>query len=117
MTPRDRAKSLIGPLHDSLRADVYPRASRHLAVHHQAFLFELAEVFPRRPASHEVAVRDQHARRTGMRTKNADWFSALHEQRFIVAQRLELAHDRVEGVPIPRGLSGSSVDDEILRSF
>ena len=41
---------LVGALQDALRADVDPRAGRHLAVHRQAAVLEVAEVLPRGPA-------------------------------------------------------------------
>src|SRR5205823_2166028 len=37
-------EGLVGALHDALRADVDPRASGHLAEHHEALAVELVEV-------------------------------------------------------------------------
>ena len=42
-------EGLVGALHDALRADIDPRAGRHLAVHHQALLIELVEMRPSSP--------------------------------------------------------------------
>ena len=42
---------LVRPLHDSLTADVDPRAGRHLAEHHQALAVELVEVLPASPSA------------------------------------------------------------------
>src|SRR5579883_2901937 len=39
-------KSLVCSLHDALTANVDPRAGSHLAIHHQALLFELVKMFP-----------------------------------------------------------------------
>src|SRR5690349_24977979 len=83
---RDRAERLVRTLQDSLRADVNPRASGHLAVHDQAGALQPAEVIPIRPAPHEVAVRDQHTRRPRVRAKDADGLTALYEQRLVVRE-------------------------------
>jgi hypothetical protein len=55
-------EGFVRALHDALRADVDPRAGRHLAVHHQALLIELVEVLPRRPVRDEVGVRASSTR-------------------------------------------------------
>ena len=78
-------EGLVGALHDALRADVDPRAGRHLAVHHQALAVELVEVLPRRPLRHQVGVGDQHARRIGVRAEHADRLARLHQQRLVLA--------------------------------
>jgi len=110
-------KRLVRPLHDPLRADVDPRASRHLAVHHQPFAVELVEMLPRRPMRDEVRVRQHDARRVGMRVKDPDRFPRLDRQRLVVAEPLELAHDRVERLPIARRFPDPAVDDQIVRPF
>ena len=46
-----RVKCLKGALHDSLRADVNPRAGRHLSVHHQAGALEFVEFLPVGPSA------------------------------------------------------------------
>ena len=81
-------EGFVGALHDALRADVDPRAGRHLAVHHQALLIELVEVFPRRPVRDEVGVGEQHARRVGVRGEDADRLAGLDQQGFVVAEGL-----------------------------
>ncbi len=58
----DRGEGLVGALEDALGGDVDPRAGGHLAVHHQAFGFECAEVLPVRPVADEVGVGDEDAR-------------------------------------------------------
>ena len=75
---------------------------------------ELAELLPRRPLADEVRVRDEHARRVRVRAEAADRLARLHEQRLVVPERAELAHDDVEGLPRARGLAGAAVDDEVL---
>ena len=72
MLPPCFAERFVRPLHDSLAADVDPRARCHLAEHHQAFAIELVELLPCRPFRHQIGVRDQHARRIRMRPKHAD---------------------------------------------
>src|SRR6266550_8798448 len=117
MPAPDGTKRLVRPLHDSLGADVYPRAGRHLPVHHQAFALKLAEMLPRRPAADEIAVGDEHAWRGRVGAKNANRLSALHQQSLVGAKVPQLAHDGIEAVPVAGSLSRSAVDDEILRTL
>ena len=51
-------KGFVGALHDALAADVDPRSGRHLAVHHETFFIELAEVIPVRPCGYKIRIRD-----------------------------------------------------------
>src|SRR6058998_2165354 len=111
------AKRLVRALEDALRPDVDPGTRRHLPVHDQPAALEVAKHLPRREAAHQVCVCDQHARRIGVRRKNTHGFARLHDQRLFVAERLQCATDRVERRPIPRGLPGAAVDDEILRAL
>ena len=110
-----RCERLVRPLKDSLRADVDPAAGGHLPEHRQAQRLEPAKLVPGRPARHEQRVRDQDARRARVRTENADRFPALHEQRLILAERQQRAHDRAQGVGVPSGLARPAVDDQLLR--
>ncbi len=105
---------LVGALHDALAADVDPRAGRHLAVHHQALAIELVEVLPGGPAADEVRVRDQHARRVGVRAEHADRLARLHQQRFVVAEFAQRLDDAVVAVPVARGTADAAVDDEVV---
>ena len=85
----DGGERFVRALHDALAADVDPAAGRHLAVHRQAAVLEIAEVLPRRPRRHEQRVGDEHARRAGMRPEDADRLARLHEQRFVVLERAQ----------------------------
>ena len=51
---RRPAKCLIGSLQNSLSADVDPRTSRHLAIHHQSRSIESVELFPSGPPRHQI---------------------------------------------------------------
>ena len=110
-------KRLVRSLHDALRADVDPRAGRHLAVHHQPFAVELVKVLPRRPVRDEVRVGDHDARRIGVRAEHADGLAGLDRERLVVAQALQLGDDPVERGPVARGLADPAVDHEIVRPF
>jgi len=55
---RELRERLIRALQDSLRADVDPRAGRHLTVHRQALPLQLAERVPVGPLAHQVRIRD-----------------------------------------------------------
>jgi hypothetical protein len=106
---------LVGALQDPLRADVDPRAGRHLPVHRQSRGLEAAELVPRRPVRHDERVREQHARRVRVRAEAPDGLARLHEQRLVVPELLELADDHVEGRPRARRFAGAAVDDEVVR--
>jgi hypothetical protein len=115
--PRRFGEGLVRALQDPLCADVDPGPGGHLAVHHEALLLELAEVFPRGPLADEVRVRDQTrgASRcvrtipTGLPdctrsvSSSSSSFSALD--------------DGVERGPVAGRLSDAAVHDEILRTL
>ena len=98
------------------RADIDPRAGRHLAVHHQALAVELVEMVPGRPVRHEVGVGDQHARRIGMGAEDADRLARLDEQRLVASERLQRRDDAVEALPVARGPADAAIDDELVRA-
>ena len=91
-------EGLVGALQDPLGADVDPAPGRHLPEHRQPCRLEPAELVPGRPPRHEQRVRDQHPRRTLVRAEHADRLAALHEQRLVVAEPQERAHDRLQRV-------------------
>ncbi len=109
---------LVRALQDALRADVDPRAGRHLAVHDEALGLELAKVLPGRPLADEVRVRDEHARRVrracGTGPRPCPTARAASRRRPELA---ELAHDDVERLPRARGLAGAAVDDEVVGAL
>ena len=111
---RGLREGLVGALQDALGADVDPGARGHLAVHHQALAVELVEVLPGGPGRDQHRVRDEHARRVGVGPEDADRLARLHEQRLVVLQRAQAADDRVEALPVARGLADAAVDDEVL---
>jgi hypothetical protein len=81
-------------------ADIDPRASRHLAVHHQPLLIELVEMVPVGPVRHEVGIGDQDARRVLVRTKHADRLARLDEQGLVVLELCAARDDAVEALPV-----------------
>ena len=111
---RARRERFVRALQDALRADVDPRAGRHLAVHREPEPFEPAKLVAGRPARHEVRIGDQHARRFVVRADDADRLAALHEQRFVVFEPLERGDDGVETLAIAGRLARSAVDDQFL---
>ncbi len=114
---RHRGERLVRALQDPLRADVDPRAGRHLAVHREAELLQPAELRPGRPVADEVGVRDQHPRRPLVRAHDADGLARLHQHRLVVAQRGERADHRVERAPVAGRAAGAAVDDEVVGAF
>ena len=49
-----------------------------------------------------------------MRAKDAHRLAGLDEQRLVVLERAQLAHDRVERLPGARRAAGAAVDDEVV---
>jgi hypothetical protein len=66
---------------------------------------------------HEVRVREQHARRIGVRAKHADGLARLDQQRLVVFELLQRRENLIEAVPIARGAPNAAVDDERMRMF
>ena len=112
---RDGRERLVGALQDPLGADVDPRPGGHLPVHRQPEPLQPAELRPGRPVADQVRVRDQHPRRPLVGPQHPDRPAGLHEQRLVVAQRRQGAHQRVERRPVPRRPPGAAVDDEVVR--
>ena len=116
--PLSRSREgLVRPLEDALRPDVDPAARGHLAEHGQPRCLEPAELVPGGPARDEERVRDQHTRRTGVRSEDADRLAALDEQRLVAPEREQRPDDRAQGLVVSRRLAGTAVDDELLRAL
>ena len=73
--PSDRCERFEGALQNSLRADVDPRACRHLAVHGQPLGLQPTKLGPVRPVAHEVGVCNENAGRPFVRAKNPNGFA------------------------------------------
>jgi hypothetical protein len=110
-------EGLVGPLEDALRADVDPRPGGHLAVHRQAQRLQPPELLARRPVRHEEGVGEQHARRILVRREDADRLAAPDQQRLVVPEPPQLAHDRVERRPGARRPPAAAIDDEVLGAL
>ena len=117
MAARELRERLVGPLQDALRPDVDPAAGRHLSVHRQAAIFEIAETIPRRPGRHEQRVGDEDARRPGMGSEDGDGLARLHDERLVVLEPAEGRDDRIEGGPAARRAARPAVDDEVFGTF
>ena len=111
---RGLGEGLVGALQDALGADVDPGARRHLAVHHQALAVELVEVLPGGPGGtrFELAISTRGA--SCVRAEDAHRLARLHQQRLVVAQLAQRAHDGVEALPVARRLADAAVDDQVL---
>ena len=112
-----RGEGLVGPLHDALAADVDPGPGGHLPIHRESESLQPVKLIPRRPAADQVGIGNQDARRLWVGPKNADGLARLHEQRFVVGQTFERAHDRVKALPVPRGPAGAAIDNQLVRIF
>ena len=71
-------------LHNSLAADVDPRAGSHLAVHGQAQTFEAIELAVIVPLANEIRVRDKNTRCFIVGLEFAHWFAGLDQKRLVV---------------------------------
>ena len=114
---RHGRKGLEGALQDALGGDVDPRAGRHLAVHHEALVLEVAEVLPVSPVSHEVGVSDEHAGCPLVGLPDAHRLTGLHQQGLIGLEVLEGFNDGVKGFPAARCTTGAAVDHEVLGAL
>ena len=110
-------EGLEGALQDALGGDVDPRAGRHLAVHHQAFILELAEVLPVSPVSHEVGVSNKYTRCPLIGLPDAHRLAGLHQQGFIRFQILKGFYDGIKSFPAARCTAGAAVDHEVLGAL
>ena len=95
----DGPERLVGALYDALRADVYPRTGRHLPVHRESGALQPAKLIPVGPAAHEIAVGNEDTRRVLVRAEHRHGLAALYEQRLVVGQCLQRAHDCIERFP------------------
>jgi hypothetical protein len=111
---RNFRQRFVRALQDALRADVNPASCRHLAVHRQPAILEVAEGFPRCPRGHQQRVGDEDARRPLVRAEDADGLSGLDEQRFVRVEAAQHGDDCVERRPRSRGAPGSAVDNQIV---
>ena len=109
------AEGLVGALQNALRADVYPAAGRHLAVHDQAFALPGIEVLLRGPGRDHVRVRDEDARRVGVGAEHRHGLARLDQERFIGFQAAQGVQDGFEGFTVPGGLPPAAVYDEVVR--
>src|SRR5579864_1912570 len=100
-------------LHNSLRPDVDPGTGGHLPEHHQTGAFEFVELFPVGPVTYEIRVRNENSGSVIVGFENADRFSRLHQQSFVVRETLQSCNDGAIGFPTSGGASGSTVDHEI----
>src|SRR2546429_3512855 len=115
MLPSGGCKSLVGSLEDSLCSYEGPGASCHLTEHYQSLLLQFVEIIPSCPLWHQHTVDDQNPRRHSMRLENCDRFPALYKKRVFFSQLLERILDGLECVPRACGLSGSSINYQLLR--
>jgi hypothetical protein len=113
----DRGEGFVGALEDALRADVDPAAGRHLAVHRQAAVFEVAELVPRGPGRHEQRIGDDDARRPRVGPEHRDRFARLHDQGLVVIEAAEGRHDGVERRPAAGSATRTAVNHQIVGAF
>jgi hypothetical protein len=52
-----------------------------------------------------------------VRAEDRDGLAGLDEQRLVILNLLELAHDRLERAPVARGLAPPAIDDEVAGAL
>ena len=72
------------------------------------------EFIPMRPLAHEIGIGEKYARGIGVRAKDADRFARLHQQGFVIFERLQRAHQRIKGRPVARSLSCAAINDQLI---
>jgi hypothetical protein len=78
---------------------------------------QLTEVLPRRPAWHEIRVRDDYSRSVGMSRQDAHGLAALHQQCLFGSQCFQRIQDGIEALPISRRLAQAAIDNQVLRTL
>ena len=99
MPSRQFGQRFVGALKDPLRTYIDPTPRRHLSVHRQTAIFEIAEDVPCRPRGDQQRVRNQDTGGPGMRAEDGHGLAGLDEQRFVVLEAPQGIDDRVEGSP------------------
>ena len=64
---------------------------------------------------HQVGIGDKHARGIRVCLKNADRFTGLDEEGFIIFQRFKRFQDGIEAIPIAGGLTAPAIDHQLQR--
>ena len=113
--PGRGGEGLVRSLEDALGADVDPAPGRHLAVHGEAQLLQLAELLPVAPGGDQHGVADQDAGRERVGPEDPDGLAGLDQQGLVVLQGLEAFDDPVIAFPVPGRLSGAAVHHQVLR--
>src|SRR5437588_6455284 len=108
-------KSFICSLHNSLAADVDPRAGCHLPVHRQAHSLEAIELRVVVPLADKICVRDEDAWCFIVCPEFAHRFARLDEQRLVILELAQRANNRVERLPTSGSAARSAVDDQLFR--
>src|SRR3954468_19627246 len=94
---RQFGEGLVRALQDALRTDIDPASRRHLPVHRETAVFEIAEHIPRCPRGDEQRVRNQHTWSPRMRAEDRNGLAGLDEQGFVVLEPPQGLDDCVEG--------------------
>jgi hypothetical protein len=115
--PGDRGEGFERALQDALGADVDPGPGGHLAVHHQAFGFEPAELGPGGPVAHQVGVGQQHARGPFVGAEHTHGLAGLDQEGLVLFHGFQGAGDGIERSPGPDGAAGAAVDHQIVRTL
>ena len=69
---------------------------------------------PSAPMGHDVGIGDKYAWCIPMGAENANWFTGLDQQGFVVFQRAEAGHDLVIGFPVTRRPANATIHHEFF---
>ena len=98
----------------ALRPDIHPAAGCHLPVVGDAERRRAAEILGVVKEADHQAVREDHARRGGMRTEKPERMSRLHDERLVLRHDLEILFDQLVLHPVLADLSRLAVGDEFV---
>jgi len=112
MALRDRGQRLIRALTMPWLADIDPAPSGHLAKHREPFRSRSRKSpSSPKPDESELTMRTRGAPDA---SEDANGLSGLHEQRFIMLEPRQGAHESRQRLPVARRLAGSAVHDQIV---
>ena len=117
MPPGQLGEGLVRALQDALRADLNPAARRHLAVHRQAAVFQIAEFLQVAHAGTIRALAMMTRGAQGCVRKTATGFPDCTTRVSSCSSRCSVATMASKAVQAARGAARSAVDDEIVGTF
>ena len=105
---------IVRAVHDALRADVHPAASRHLPIVRDAHLLRDLPVLRIVELTDHERIRDDDARRRRLRREQAERIAALHHERLMIRHDLKILLDETVLEPVVADAARLAVRDELV---